>query len=208
MENEICATEWYLNELSIELYWWYKFYSIAFFKDEPIPIPVLTFERSQVNNLGFFRLGLNDWAVRNQVNLNKLYLHNSPRYELLATWLHELTHLWETIYVESEKRTKNWYHPQTFRQKMKEFGIACNDKGYHREVGDPFVFLLRKHGISFNKIYFYGKDQDGFLKIPPKKKPKGKSRLKKWSCGCTNIRAAVEVDATCDKCRNKFEKQT
>jgi hypothetical protein len=36
--------------------------------------------------------------------------------------------------------------------------------------------------------------------------PKGKSKLKKWSCGCTNIRVAVRsLEAKCLKCGNKFE---
>jgi hypothetical protein len=47
---------------------------------------------------------------------------------------------------------------------------------------------------------------DGIIILPPKVKPKGKSKLKKWSCGCTNIRVAVkEFEAKCLKCGNVFE---
>ena len=87
---------------------------------------------------------------------------------------------------------------------MMDFGIICNAKGYHSGVGNPFVFLLKKHGIVFNGEM--KSKSDDTIKIPPRVKPKGQSKLKKWSCGCTNIRVAVkEFEAKCLKCGNLFE---
>jgi len=34
-----------------------------------------------------------------------------------------------------------------------------------------------------------------------KKQP---GKMKKWSCGCTNIRAATEVEAFCHRCGQPF----
>jgi hypothetical protein len=31
------------------------------------------------------------------------------------------------------------------------------------------------------------------------------NKQKKWTCGCTNVRCAVELDATCNKCGNHFK---
>jgi hypothetical protein len=31
------------------------------------------------------------------------------------------------------------------------------------------------------------------------------NKQKKWTCGCINVRCAVELDATCNKCGNHFE---
>ena len=87
---------------------------------------------------------------------------------------------------------------------MLEFGIICDRKGRHQGVGDPFVYLLKKHGIVFNRATKL--EPDGTLKIPPQANLKGKSKLKKWTCGCTNIRVAVkEFEAKCLKCGKKFE---
>jgi hypothetical protein len=203
MENELATDDWEFNALAWELHWWIDFFNLAFFKDEPVPIPALTFEKARVNNLGFYRLGLNDWAVRNQININKLYI-NHPLWETLSTLLHEMTHSYEYIYIPKEGRTKNWYHKKAFRIKLAAFGILTNEKGCHIAIGDPFIHLLRQHGVTFDKSIQPGTTTE----IPPKSKKKGTSKLKKWTCGCTNVRVAVaDFQANCLKCGNHFELQ-
>jgi len=201
-DNELSTCDWAMNPLAWELYWWVDFFNIVFFKGEPVPTPALTFERSRVNTLGFYRVGFNDFAVKDQINLNRLYI-DRPLNETLQTLVHEMVHSWEHIYVPEEKRTKNWYHTKAFRVKIAEIGILTNEKGCHIGIGDPFVHLLRLHAVSFNGAK---RNPKGLILIPPKKKPKGKSKLKKWSCGCQNVRIGkAEFHATCDICGNKFE---
>lgn len=201
MENEIETTEWELNDLAWTLYWFVDLFNIRFFPDTPVPIPALTFERTRVNNLGYYRLGLNDWAVKDQINLNRLYI-DRPLSETLQTLVHEMVHSWEHIYVPDEKRTKNWYHTKAFRTKLADIGILTDEKGCHLAAGDPFVHLLRQHGVTFEAPKLSPK---GLILIPPKKK-KGKSKLKKWSCGCQNVRVGkAEFHATCDLCKNHFK---
>ncbi len=201
-ENELSTCDWNLNPLAWELYWWIDFFNIAFFRRQPVPTPALTFERSRVNNLGFYRIGFNDFAVKNQINLNRIYL-DRPINETLQTLVHEMVHSWEHIYVPKEKRTKNWYHTKAFKDKLKEIGILTNEKGCHIAVGDPFVHLLRQHGVSFEATK---RNTKGMIIIPPPAKPKGKSKLKKWSCGCQNARVGKsEFHASCNLCGNQFE---
>ena len=202
MENELAAHDWELNELVQTLYWFIDFFNIAFFKDEPVPIPALTFEKTRVNNLGYYRIGFNDWAVKDQINLNKLYIHR-PLYEILSTLLHELCHSYEYIYIPDEDRCKSWFHKKAFRDKLASFGILTNEKGCHVAIGDPFVHILRQHGVIFDRAYPPGVT----IEIVPKTKPKGKSKLKKWSCPCgQNVRVGkAEFHATCDLCNGKFE---
>lgn len=202
MENELNASDWRMNSLAWELYWWVDFFNIAFFQKQPVPVPALTFERTRVNNLGYYRIGFNDFAVRNQINLNRIYI-NRPLYEVLQTLIHEMVHSWEHIYVPEEKRTKSWYHTKAFRQKLAEIGILTNNRGCHTGVKDPFVYLLKRHAVEFESDT---RDAEGLIVIPPKPKPKGKSKLRKWSCGCQNVRVGKsEFKATCDICNKKFE---
>ena len=207
MENELSATDWELNNLAWELYWWVDFFQIAFFKDQRVPIPALTFERTRVNNLGHYRIGRNDWAVKEQINLNRLYLHR-PLYEVLATLFHEMVHSWEFTHLPEEKRTKSWYHSKAFRDKMAEFGIICNPNGSHAALDykGKFVQTLRQHGVDFNHAGITVSGGNNVIPIDPKPVKKGKSKLKKWSCGCQIVRVGKrEFCATCDICGNKFE---
>ena len=72
MDNELKATDWELHGLASELRWWIDFFSAAFFKDQPIPLPVLSFEKTRVTTLGSYRLGHNDIGVKENINLNRL----------------------------------------------------------------------------------------------------------------------------------------
>jgi hypothetical protein len=70
-------------------------------------------------------------------------------------------------------------------------------------VGDPFIHLLRQHGVEFNTNDI---TEGGLIIIPPKPIHKGRSKLKKWTCGCTNVRVAIrDFQAKCLKCENRFE---
>ena len=203
MDNELQATDWELNNLVWELTWFVDFFNIAFFADEPVPMPALTFERTRVTNLGYYRIGLNDFAVRNQINLNRLYI-DRPLFETLQTLLHEMVHAWEHIYVPEEKRTKNWYHTRAFREKLASMGIITNEKGCHMAVGDPFTFLLRKHGV----IPDHKPDKGGLIILPPPPAKKGKSKLKLWECGCgQKVRVGKKnFFAKCTLCGEEFQR--
>ena len=76
-----------------------------------------------------------------------------------------------------------------------EVGLQCErgDGGKIRAYGEPFLSLLRRHGIEA-------------AAEPAPFTQRGSSRMKKWSCGCTNIRAAVAVDAQCRRCGGTFQR--
>ena len=196
MDNEKNAHDWNLNQLARELYWWTDFFNAAFFKNQPVPIPAISFEKTKITNLGHYVIGRNAFGIKDNININRAHL-NRPLWDILATLIHEMTHCWQAQYGQP---SNSWFHNKQFQLKMQQFGIICDRKGAHQGVGDPFVFLLKKHGIAFNHVTA----PDGLIKIPPR--PRGNSKLKKWSCGCTNIRVAVkDFKAKCLKCGNKFE---
>ena len=202
-ENALFPSDWAMNELAWNLYWLVDFFNIAFFKDEPVPIPVLTFECTRVNNFGYYRKGLNDWEVKYQININRLCL-DKPFCETLSTLLHEMVHSWESVYVPENKRTRNWYHKIAFREKLASCGILIDKRGCHIAIGDPFRYLLARHAVHFDRSQ--PTDAKGFILNPQKPKPKGKSKLLKWSCGCTNARVAIaRFKARCLTCGNEFK---
>lgn len=197
MENEKSVNDWELNSLAWELYWWVDLFNIAFFKERPVPVPAISFERTNVNNLGHYVVGRNAFGVRENININRVHL-NRPMWDILATLLHEMAHSWQYIHGHP---SKSWFHNKEFQLKLLSFGILINKNGCHIGAGDPFIYLIRRHGIEFGRSSFSG----GMVTLPPKGKVKGKSKLKKWTCGCTNIRVAIrDLEAECLKCGNRF----
>ena len=179
-----------------ELHWWLDFFNIAFFKAEQVMVPVLFFEKIRVNSLG--RLEFNRELLGEReviICINSLYL-NRPFWDTLATLLHEMCHGWQAVYG---RPSNSWFHNKEFREKMKEVGVVVDSKGYHIGVKDPFVFLLRKHGIVFPAL----SNADGLIEVPPMPKIKGRSKLKKWQCPCGQAARVgrKRFFATCDLCR-------
>jgi hypothetical protein len=198
MNNILETTDWQLNNLAWELYWWCDFFNMAFFKKHPVPVPVLSFEKTRINTLGHYVIGRNAFGFKENININRANL-NRPFWDIMATLLHEMCHSWQNCYGNP---SNSWFHNREFQLKMLDFGIVINSKGCHLGVGDPFVFLLKKHGIVFTDDIRI----DGFIKVPPKPKKKGKSKLKKWECPCgQKVRVGkAEFFATCDLCKEQF----
>jgi hypothetical protein len=79
-----------------------------------------------------------------------------------------------------------------------ELGIPSSEYGATMGYRDPFVALLREHGVDAETTI--GRVVPLLIPI------QGKSKLKKWSCGCTNVRVAVQdFWAKCLKCENEFK---
>ena len=198
-ENELSATDWALWELAWELYWWVDLFNTAFFKNQPVPVPALSFEKTTIRTLGHYVTGRNAFGIKENINLNSTHLKR-PLWNILATLLHEMCHSWQATHGTP---SKSWFHNKEFQQKMLEMGIHCDHKGRHTGLTDPFMSTLKRHEIKFN--FDPGTQEPS--KLLPDTKPKGTSKLKKWSCGCTNARVATKnFQAKCLKCGKKFQK--
>lgn len=196
-KNTLLVTERAPYDLEYELYWWVDFFNAAFFKHQSLPRPILSFERTRITNLGYFDPGPNAFGVQQNINLNAAYL-NRPIWEILATLLHQMTHSWQVVYG---KPSKSWFHNKEFRQKMAVFGLSCDAKGHLQNIGDPYRFYLQKHSIVLGPMEKPGDHR------AVQRKLRGSSTLKKWSCGCTNVRVASgRFSAKCMKCAEPFKR--
>jgi len=192
-DHEI-STEWVYQQLAGELHRWFDIFNGDLFEDTLLT-PFLQFARTRRSNLGHYRPGHNGVGARHEINMNKLHMHDRPFSEMLGTLLHEMVHEWQELFGQPGK---GGYHNKQFAAKCAALGIPCTGgyRSYSTGYTDPFIALLQRHGV----------DMEMRLPLTALPEKNGGSKLKKWSCGCTNIRVAVEVQALCLKCGGFFQR--
>jgi SprT-like family len=185
--------EWPHNELAAELYDFYDKINAHFFGGK-LPIPVFSFIRSSPRTMGYYVNGINSLGLYEQINLNPLHI-TEDRAVLYDTLAHEMVHCWQRNFDNAPKSN---YHNRKLRDKMKEIGIPCDNRGHGQGLAEPFVSFLEENGVQAEEGY-----------IPPPVEP-SKPRKAKWTCGCTVITtdAGVKLQAICSraKCGNRFRK--
>lgn len=144
---------------------------------------------------GHFRHGHNGFGLRGEIAINSRYLSGQRQvWEVLGTLLHELLHAWQETHGTPGKRN---HHNAEFQAKARELGLNIDRRGITGYAANsPFKELLRKCGVSVPDHEF----------VAPVVRPRGDSKMKKWSCGCTTARVAIaDFRARCLKCGSEFK---
>ncbi len=183
--------KWDFRDILKELHHWVEIFDLEFKLE--IQELSLSIDWLHSNVLGHFREGHNGFGLCGEVAINRRYLKREF-WQVLGTLLHELLHCWQQKYGKAGKRN---YHNKELIDKAKSYGLIINSKGITQyEPNSPFFKLLQQYGINVVNS----------TSIENFSKPKGFSKLKKWSCGCTNVRVAVaDFQAQCLRCGNKFQ---
>jgi hypothetical protein len=184
---------WPARAVIVELHRW----AVIFDREFRLAVPELALgvDRLRRTRLGHFRYGHNGFALKGEIIINDRYLDSREGWQTLGTLLHELIHAWQQAHG---KPGRGNYHNKQFREKAARYGLIVDHRGYTEyEPDSPFTRLLAEHGVN----------------VPPLEQPAaqpgqpaGTSRLKKWSCGCTNVRVAVRsFRARCLNCGREFQ---
>jgi hypothetical protein len=184
---------WDSKELAAELLRWVAIYDEEF--DLDVPEVSLSIDFTHRLCYGHFRYGHNGFGLKGEILINKHYVSDREGWKTLGTLLHEMLHGWQQAHG---KPGKGKYHNKQFRHKAETLGLIVDHWGHTQYAPDSaFTRLLEKHGVH----------------VPPLGKPvlserqPGESKLKKWSCGCTNVRVAiVDFRARCLKCKRLFSR--
>jgi hypothetical protein len=183
-----------------------------------LPDPLISFdETGRLKKDGDYQWERDGLALYGRMDLRR----DLSQLELAVAVIHNLEHLRQETF---SKNKKSWYHSAAFRKSMKGFGIQTNTSGDTVSMDGTFYELLLglEMGADFNAsvlpeiaegtVELETSDAveapasllqaDTLYGVPTVllPKPKGTSKMKKWSCSCTNIRAAVLVSAICLKC--------
>ena len=156
----------------------------------------LCIDRLPTGTYGHFRRGHNGFGLRGEIDMNSRYLCGQREvWEVLGTLLHELLHAWQETHGTPGKRN---HHNAEFQAKARALGLNIDRRGVTGYAASSlFKDLLCKYGVS----------APTHETKAPAMRPRGDSKLKKWSCGCTTARVAVaDFRAKCLKCGCEFKR--
>lgn len=203
-----CNEDWHGRDVLNFLHEWAVKFNVQF--KLHVPQITLGIEPLRVDVGGHFRYGHNQFGLRGEIIINSLYLH-APTWWVLGVLLHEELHGWQQTYG-TVTHTRANYHNKEFRLKALSLGLVVDRFGFQEYwPNSPFVNLLREHGIEVPDFGRTDDDAAPSEKLGTENGPvrgRGNSKLKKWSCGCTNVRVAVaDFRAKCLKCHREFVRE-
>lgn len=197
---------WEHTTLARELNRWVRIFN----EEWDLQLPVLpTIEYRPIRNAyatyDYSRgaLGMQDTIAINTAQLCR------PSAHIIRTLGHELLHLWQHYQGKPSKQRN--YHNDEYVAKAASLGILIDGSGCTSGHTEVFSSLIEKHGIRLPKTWEV--DGGGLIEPAGGIEPKvygnqgGKKRagsMRKWSCGCTNVRCAVDLSAACAKCLQPF----
>jgi hypothetical protein len=191
--HAISVEDWQFRALSELLHAWAAKFNIEFKLD--VETPVIQIDRTRRRILGWYRRGRNGLGLRHEIMVNSQHLSRPPAL-VLETLLHELLHQWQDLHGKSGKGN---FHNLQFRQKAASLGLIVSHKGHSLGVKPGFFTeLLARGGVDISVFPPVALQNQGHLR--------GNSKMRKWSCRCTNVRAAVILEARCLKCGELFQR--
>jgi len=147
----------------------------------------------------------NGTEVADEINISAETL-DRPQLDIHATIRHELVHKYN--HDKGLKDCSKEAHNGIFKASAEDVGqLQCNDKR-DKKVGYGITTLSPM--LEARILTEFTADPDAFTMArkfneAEKARKKAPTKMLKWSCGCTNIRA-VDVDTTCNRCKSVFIK--
>jgi len=174
------------------LYRFFDLFNAQWFSGELVQA-VIAFKKTRVTTLGHYNFGRNEFGLKYEINMNSQYMER-PFCQILATLLHEMIHLEEDMRGMKLGKSSGNRHSKFFQERSRMLGIPSDARGYSIGVGEPFTGFVSRHGVE---IIAEKPDARRFKK--------GSSNLRKYSCGCTNVRVGSKrFSAVCKLCGKEF----
>ncbi len=143
-----------------------------------------------------------------EINLCAEYL-DRPIFELAATLLHEMAHLYNLVHGIQDVSNNGYYHNQKFKATAEAHGLHIEK---HAKYGWTVTTLAPEAEAWIKETL--GEDKINASRLPVEGTTKGGSKKSinrsiKYVCPCcgTIIRATREVNVICGDCGEVFERE-
>ncbi len=136
-----------------------------------------------------------------EINICAEHLARSPE-DIAEVLIHEMCHYADALDGISDCTVRQ-YHNEKFKKRCDDVGLVCQKmrgRGWAATSLSPEL-LSKVTLVKINPEAFT------LFRAGPKAK-KAETKMKKWRCSCTTIRAAVPVEATCHRCGLAFKLQS
>jgi hypothetical protein len=179
------------------------FWALApLFKGVKFPQPVIAIQsRGRRRALGWF--WHEKWGNESDQGIAEITITaehlRGPAESIAGILAHEMVHYANQL-AGVRDCSSNQYHNKYFKERAESIGLVVTkgSRGWSSTANGPELL---------ERIQALRLDPDAFsLFRKAREKQKAPTKMKKWSCGCTNIRAAVTVEARCLQCGRDFLK--
>ena len=171
-------------------------------QDAPRPVVMIQSAGRRKNMLGWMAPEIWQQAhgkgQLNEITVVAEYLSRGPE-AAAETMLHEMCHHSNALKGVRDCNSAQ-YHNKKFKDVAEQLGLVVEkmgNKGYAKTALGPE--LLKE--VKALKL-----DPEAFavfrLLTEREKQP---TKMKKWECGCTIVRCATDLEATCNACGETFE---
>jgi hypothetical protein len=189
-------TAWDYHDLAVFLDEWYARFDDRFQLRLP-RVPLRLDPRIRRNCAGYFLPGHNEIGLVFEIAIAvppPEQLTGIDRGNLLGTLLHEQFHLLQEL---TGIPGRNNYHNSEYRATTERFGLLVDHRGHQEYANDSlFLDLFTEYRVELpfqvraKRARTLGENPPP---VPPPQKLHGQSKLRKWSCGCTNVRVGVAI---------------
>ena len=194
-DHQLEVNEWEYSELAKELHRWVGIFCEEFKLATPA-YPVVGLKGIR-NAYGTYQPDRGELGTRYHITINTNELSRGPA-QVLATLCHELVHHWQ---AHIGKPSRSRYHNVEFRVRAAACGLLVDKRGCHSGYTRAFTELMERYGVNIDALH---REQDA-AEIRPYGASVRPIKMAKWSCRCTRVRCARDLEATCRKCHTPFE---
>ena len=170
--------------------------------EDQLPHAEITIQsKGRKNAVGWFttdKVWKNGETRYHEINLSAEHLDRSFE-EIASTLIHEMVHLANSGEAIKDVSGSNGYHNKRFMVRAEGVGLIV-EKGKHgfayTSLGDNLKNWLGRQGA----------DPEAFntFRLRQETKQKKPTKMQKYYCGCTILRCATELDASCNLCGEPF----
>jgi hypothetical protein len=174
----------------------YDALALHFNLKESRPIITIQTKGARKDILGWYwenKWTLNDKEI-GEINICAEELNKNP----VETLVHEMVHYSNSCEKISDCNSQQ-YHNKAFKARAELYGLNVEKNGRNgystTSISDNLKPIIDK--IKPNELTFKLHRKAHFTVTAP-------TKMKKYSCGCTTIRCATDLQAKCLKCNNNF----